>query len=417
MSDDGVETMMTRALRHGRDVESDGGHSRRTAPSKIRDAGAATGRDVLAGATKLSRDKGCLTGRFMIYGATGYTGKLVSRRAKAMGLEPLLAGRNPMRLHALAEETGLEHCVVDLADGPALRRALGAVDSVLHVAGPFARTAAPMLDACLAARKHYLDVTGEIDVFEFCARRDEAARAMGITVMPGCGFDVVPTDCLAAHVKRRLPDAVALNFAIAALGDRARDLASMSRGTAKTGIGSIGERVRVRRDGCIVALGAPLRREFDFGHGAQRTVAVPWGDVSTAYHSTRIPDITVYFPANRQIELLASLSAPSRWFLGSAPVQRLLRWQVDRQPEGPSDAERETVRAMLVAEVVNQAGVTLRSRLETPDSYTLTAATTIEIMRRVVAGETSPGFQTPSLAFGPDFILGFAGCRREDLNS
>ena len=350
-----------------------------------------------------------MTGRFMIYGATGYMGKLLTRRAKAIGLRPLLAGRNAARLRAVADESGFECRVVDLADGTALRQAVAEVDAVLHVAGPFSKTSPPMLKACLRAHKHYLDITGEIDVFEACAGSGAAALQAGITVMPGCGFDVVPSDCLAAHVKRRLPDAVALSLAIAGLG-------KISRGTAKTGIESIGLGARVRRQGRIIALASPPRRQFDFGRGPRPCVAVGWGDVATAYYSTGIPEITVYFESSRQIEQLVGLSEPLRWLLNWAPVQRLLQWQVDWQQEGPSEAERAAGGAVLLAEAVNAAGVTVRSRLETPDGYALTATAALEIARRVVAGETRPGFHTPSMAFGADFILDFESCRRKDLN-
>ena len=250
------------------------------------------------------------TGRFMIYGATGFTGKLVTRQAAALGLQPMLAGRNAARLKAVAEGTGLECRAVDLADGEALRRAVAEVDAVLHLAGPFSQTAGPMLEACLAARTHYLDITGEIDVFEACAARDAAARQAGITVMPGCGFDVAPSDCLAAHVKRRLPDAAALNLGIAGLG-------SVSRGTPRTAVENLGRGVRVRRHGRIVALPSPPRRRFDFGEGPQSAVAVGWGDVATAWHSTGIPEITVYFAVSWPIDQIAGLGEPLRWLLGS----------------------------------------------------------------------------------------------------
>jgi len=344
----------------------------------------------------------------MIYGATGYMGKLVTRQAKDLGLRPLLAGRNAARLRAVGEESGLECHVLDLADGKALRRAVAEVDAVLHVAGPFSRTSPPMLEACLGARRHYLDITGEIDVFEACAASGAAALRAGITVMPGCGFDVVPSDCLAAHVKRRLPDAVALSLGIAGLG-------SISRGTARTAVENIGRGARARRQGRIVALPSPPRRHFDFGEGPRPAVAVGWGDVATAYHSTGIPEITVYFAVSWPIEQLVGLGEPLRWLLGSGPVQQLLQWQVGWLQEGPGETARASGRAVVVAEAVNAAGVTARSRLQTPDGYALTARTALEIARLAVAGETPPGFQTPSMAFGPDFILGFESCRREDL--
>jgi short subunit dehydrogenase-like uncharacterized protein len=358
-----------------------------------------------------SRKEEHAKGRFMIYGATGYTGKLVTRRAKALGLAPLLAGRNAARLGAVAADNGLKHRVVDLADGAQLRDALAEVDAVLHLAGPFSQTSAPMVEACLAMGKHYLDITGEIDVFEACARRGDAAKEAGIAILPGCGFDVVPSDCLAAHVKRRLPDAQSLSLAIGGM-------TSLSRGTAKTAIEMMASGVRVRRQGRIVALDTPPRRDFDFGRGARPAVAVSWGDVATAFHSTGIPDITVYFRTSREIAMLAGMTAsgPLRWVLGLEPMQRLLQWQTGWLPEGPSEARRTSGRAVLIADAANAAGVTVRSRLTTPDPYALTAETAVEIARRAAQGEIEPGFQTPSLAFGADFILGFAGCTREDVD-
>jgi short subunit dehydrogenase-like uncharacterized protein len=170
--------------------------------------------------------------RFMIYGATGYTGKLVAAAAKTLGMAPLLAGRDAARLQVVAAQYGFDHRRVALDDAAGLRAALAGIPLVLHIAGPFAQTSRPMLDACLAAGTHYLDITGEIDVFEACAARDAEARAAGIMVMPGVGFDVVPSDCLAAHVKRRMPDAVELTLAISGL-------TKASRGTLKTSIASI----------------------------------------------------------------------------------------------------------------------------------------------------------------------------------
>jgi short subunit dehydrogenase-like uncharacterized protein len=180
-----------------------------------------------------------MAGRLMIYGATGYTGKLVARTAKALGLRPLLAGRNDAKLKSVAELHGFECRTIDLADAAGLRSALSGIAVVLHLAGPFSRTSKPMLDACLEAKAHYLDITGEIDVFEACAARDAEAREAGVMVMPGVGFDVVPSDCLAAHLQRRLPDAVALTLAISGLG-------KASRGTAKTSIESIARASRAR---------------------------------------------------------------------------------------------------------------------------------------------------------------------------
>jgi short subunit dehydrogenase-like uncharacterized protein len=348
--------------------------------------------------------------RFMIYGATGYTGKLVARTAKALGMHPILAARNEARLKSIAGQHGFEHRAFDLADTAALEAALGEVDVVLHIAGPFSQTSRPMLDACLRTGTHYLDITGEIDVFEACAARDEAAKEAGVMVLPGVGFDVVPSDCLAAHMKARMLDAVELALSISGLG-------SMSRGTAKTGVESVGKGTRVRRDGRIVSLKAPPRAEIDYGKGPRPSIAVGWGDVSTAFHSTGIPRITVYFEASPELEQMASLGGFKRWIASRSFMQRRLKARVDQMPEGPTDAERRAGHSVLVGEAVNAAGDRVVSRLSCPEGYTLTAMTSLEIVRRALAGEIRPGFQTPSLAYGADFITEFDGCILQDLNA
>lgn len=350
------------------------------------------------------------TGRFLIYGATGYTGKLVARFAKAQGLKPLLAGRDEAKVRAVATLHGFEWRAFDLAETAKLDAALQEVDVALHVAGPFSATSKPMADACLRSGRHYLDITGEIDVFETLAARDAEARAKGVMLLPGVGFDVVPSDCLAAHAKRRLPDATRLLLAIGGLD-------KMSRGTAKTSVESISLGTRARRGGKIVRLPDTPRGRTDFGNGPEPTVALSWGDVATAWHSTRIADIDVHFQTSRQLERMTRLGPFARFMLSTWLGQWLAKSAVDRQPEGPTDVERASGRAVLVAEVSNAKGEVVRSRLRTPEGYTLTAMTALEIVKRVTAGDFQAGFQTPSLAYGADFVLQFPGVTREDLGT
>ena len=351
-----------------------------------------------------------MSDRFMIYGATGYTGKLVARTAKAQGLKPLLAGRNEARLKAIAAQHGFEYQAISLDEPEALDAGLSQVDAVLHIAGPFSQTSRPMVDACMRTGTHYLDITGEIDVFEACAARDAEAQSAKIMMMPGVGFDVVPSDCLAAHMKRRMPDASELTLGISGLGQ-------MSHGTAKTGVESIGKGTRVRREGHIVSVRKVPRREIDFGSGAKPAIAIGWGDVSTAWHSTHIPDITVYFESNPQFEQMAKMGGLMRWLMSLGPAQRALKKRIEQLPEGPTDAERKQGYSVLYGEAVNAAGEKAVSRLRTPEGYTLTAMTSLEIVRRVLAGDAKPGFQTPSSVFGADFITEFDGCVRTDINS
>lgn len=253
---------------------------------------------------------------------------------------------------------------------------------------------------------HYSDITGEIDVLEACAARNAEATRAGITVMPGVGFDVVPSDCLAAHMKSRMPECRHLTLAISVLG-------GVSRGTSLTGIQSLGRGVRVRRDGAVVTLARPLWRDIDFGSGPEAAVAVGWGDVATAFYSTGIPDITVFFRAAGGMGFISRMETLVRP-LSRRVMQGVLGGLVRLRKAGPTAAQRDAGRAVLIAEAEDGAGNILRSRLETPKAYALTVLTCLAVMERVMAGGIKPGFQTPSLAFGPDFVLEIPGTRRTD---
>ena len=235
----------------------------------------------------------------LIYGVTGYTGQLIAQRAHEAGLQPVLAGRDAAAVRAVAQPFGFATRVAALHDAAAMDAMMRDVQVVLHCAGPFSHTYRTMFDACVRHRVHYLDITGELPVFEALAARSADAERAGIMCMPGTGFDVVPSDCLAAHLHSRLPNAVALSLGFRALG-------GVSRGTALTMIENLG------RPGCIRE-GGQLRpvppafhtRRIDFGDGEKLAVTIPWGDVSTAYHSTGIGDVRVYMSMHpKQLAML-----------------------------------------------------------------------------------------------------------------
>ena len=131
--------------------------------------------------------------KWLIYGANGYTGQLIARQAAQRGLHPLLAGRNKDSINTIAAEVGFDSLVFDLEDNAAVNRALQGVSLVLHCAGPFSTTSQAMIEACLANGCHYLDITGEISVFANAHKQSDEARRADIVLMPGVGFDVVPT--------------------------------------------------------------------------------------------------------------------------------------------------------------------------------------------------------------------------------
>lgn len=348
-------------------------------------------------------------GSFLIYGATGYTGRLTARLAVERGLKPILCGRDDRRVAALASDLGLDWRVAALWDRSALDDALDGIDAVLNMAGPFSRTAEPLIDACLRTRTHYLDITGEIDVFEAAFRRDIAALEAGVVVLPGVGFDVVPSDCLAVHVAGRCAPADELVIGIQGLG-------TASRGTSRTALESLEKLTRIRRDGAILT--SPpgrLTRQFDFGQGDVACVAVGWGDVATAYRSTGIPDITVYFARSGPLSAMLAASRVSALFGGLLPLGWMLGHALALQPAGPSDADRARGRTTLIAEASAHDGRRAAARLTTPEGYALTADAALVIVGKVLAGAVAPGAHTPAAALGADFVFELQGVSRQDL--
>lgn len=348
------------------------------------------------------------TDAWMIYGAYGYTGKLVVEEALARGHRPLLAGRDPERLEAVAAAFGLPFHVLDLRDANALTGALLGRRLVLHCAGPFSRTSAPMVEACLRAGVHYVDITGEIPVFEAIFARDEEARRRRVALLPGAGFDVVPSDCLARYVADRCPGATSLEFFIDAGS-------STSAGTARSMLEAVPEGGRVRRGGRLVPF--PLGqggRTARFAHGERRTLPIPWGDLATAYRSTGIPDITTYMAAppgaESALKLLGGL-------LQKALASERIRAAFDRiaadLARPPDAAQRRSGRTGFYARAADGSGHVAEAWLETPEAYALTAMSAVRIVERLLAGAYA-GALTPSLAFGADFVLEIPGTRRRD---
>jgi len=284
------------------------------------------------------------------------------------------------------------------------------VDAVLHCAGPFVHTYRQMAEACLRTKKHYVDISGEIPGFEALASMSEQAKEAGIMVLPGGGFDVAPTDCLAAHLKQRLPDATRLRLFLRGVG------AGVSRGTAKSAIENMQRQGMIRKDGKLVQV-PPVWKALmqDFGRGPVRVVSVGWGDVSTAYHSTGIPNVETYLSLPQaMVNLMYDMRTIGPLFYNRV-AKTILKALMNLYPPGPSEARRMKAFATMIGEVTNDQGGRAVSRLRTREGYTFTAQVTVEIMKRILNNDYKPGFQTPSLAYGSDFVLQFEGVQREDL--
>ena len=353
-----------------------------------------------------------MTSNFLIYGANGYTGELTARIASQRGLHPILAGRDAAALEAISDRLDLEHRIFGLDEAEAMDRALTDVNAVLHCAGPFRHTYKQMAAACLRTATHYLDITGEIAVYSALSEMDAEAKDAGVMLLPGIGFDVVPTDCLAVHLKRRLPTATQL-----ALAFRSHGPAQVSRGTANTFVEGLGHPGYVRKDGVIAPVPHLSKsRSIDFGAGAIEVPRMTWGDVFTAYYSTGIPNIEIYFLApSAMVQSLLRMSRYLRPMMAWDPVQRALKRNIAARPPGPTDEERQQTHTVVWGEAEDDQGNTATSRLRGPEGYTFTVLTSLAAIQHVILGDAPAGYQTPSSAFGADFVLEIEGVEREDV--
>jgi len=344
---------------------------------------------------------------FLLYGATGFVGEATARLAVQSGLRPILAGRDAGRVAALASELGLEHRAFEL--GPGIDRHFDGVTVVLHCAGPYIHTFRPMVDACLRTRTHYLDLTGEIPVYEGIAARDHEAASQGVMLLPGVGFDVVPTDCLALHLKQRLPTATRLTLAF-----RTRGPGGLPPGTQRTMIELIPYGNRVRRNGLLAVPERGVKtREIDFGDGPVTATRLTWGDVFMAFHSTGIPNIEDYvvLPAStrRQIARLDYLRPLFRF----AALRNFLKRGVK---PGPDAARRARTVTDVWGEVEDEQGRRAVSRLHGPEAGVVwTGHAALAAVRKVLDGQFTTGFQTPARAYGADFVMECEGVTREDV--
>lgn len=340
--------------------------------------------------------------RWLIYGANGFTGRLCAKEAASRGLTPVLAGRSEGPVRALAESLSLEWRTFSL-DQASIRPALEDVALVLHCAGPFSTTHAPMIDACIAARAHYLDVTGELLVLESIYGRHEALEAAKVTAIPAIGFDVVPTDCVAATLAERLAGATKLELAFASTG-------RPSKGTKKSTVEGLQRPGVIRKGGLLADVPAAwATKEVDFADKRRTCVSIPWGDVSSAYRSTGIGDIVVYMamPAN-QIRAIR-LARPLMGLLRVPALQRLLERRVEAGDAGPDDQAMARAKSYIWGRVETADGRSAQMQIRTPNGYLLTANSAVEAARRLLEGGVAFGALTPAQAFGAGYVFDLNG--------
>lgn len=351
---------------------------------------------------------------FLLYGANGYTGELIARYAKDYGLVPILAGRRKEVIEPLANKLGLPYRVFDVNDKPALLAALKEVKVVMNTAGPFQYTAKQMIEACLETGTHYSDINGDITQFEMMKSYDAVAKQKDVMLLPGAGFDVVPTDCIALQLKKMLPDAVNLQLAFATLGG------GLSHGTATTMANKLGEGGAVRQDGKIVKQRLGKKGTWvDFyagpvgGRKKLFVMTIPWGDISTAYFTTGIPNIESYTGIPQKIYYLLKGQFVFNWLLRTNFIRNILKNKINKRPAGPSDEQRSKAISLVWGRAMNAAGKTVEARISGPEGYTLTAYSSLIVVQKILNGNFLTGYHTPASAYGENLVMEIPGVQPE----
>jgi short subunit dehydrogenase-like uncharacterized protein len=346
--------------------------------------------------------------KLLIYGANGYTAQLIVELAVKSGLKPILAGRTAAKIQPIAEQYNLEYRIFDLKSPKTIDNAIADIKVVLHCAGPYVHTAKPMVEACIRNMAHYLDITGEIEVFEMLAEYDLQAEKAAITILPGCGFDVVPTDCLAKFLADKMPDATHLSLGFASKGG------SLSHGTAMTMVENFGETGKVRIDSKIVDKPVGNKTQvLKFGDEFKSYgITIPWGDVSTAYYSTGIPNIEVFLGMKESQLKFVQFQSKLNWLMKLSFVKKIAKIIVDSQVTGPDEKARKKAKAYIWGSVKNKKGEIKTAYLVTPETYTLTALMAVNIAQKVINDNFKVGFQTPAKAYGSDLVMEIDGVKR-----
>jgi len=343
---------------------------------------------------------------WMIYGANGYTGIILAKEAENKGLKPILAGRSKQMISSIAEDIGFEYVIFDLNDDHKVQEELENFDLILNAAGPFKYTSEPIVKACLKTGTNYLDITGEIPIFEQNFKFDEQAKAQEIAIISGVGFDVVPTDCMAKYVSDKVSNPTELEIGIVGIGNP-------SRGTLKTMVEYIPEGRLIRRNGELLRnTDFKGSRSIQFRDKERTLVPVSWGDLATGYRTTSIPNITTYMPYSKPMASMIKGAISKNNGKWKNNVNGLKDW-IEKNIQNPNEEARMKGRSYIWAQANNDKGDKKEAWLETMEGYRFTSISGIKAVEKIF--ELNPkGSLTPALAFGEDFILEFPETKRYD---
>jgi len=337
--------------------------------------------------------------RILVYGANGYSAQLIIENLIREGIVPVLAGRNEAAVKSVADKFKCNYKILDLSDSVVTRTAIVEFDFLLNCAGPFKFTANHLIDACIAAQTNYLDITGEIQVIEYAWSKNEDAKSAEIFIAPDVGFDVIPTDCLAKNLFNILPDAISLKLGL--LTKRGK----ISRGTLLTTLEMLAELGKIRKDGKIIdsKIGEfsyqIIRDNFKFNG-----ISIPWGDVSSAYYSTGIKNITVFLGVSRKMFKYKKLTNFTRNIISSQFINNLVARSIKKKITGPTLSERNNAETFLWGKVENKNGDSIENCYQVMEGYNSTQKGAVDIIKKVLEEPNLSGTKTPSMIMGHDYF-------------
>jgi len=344
---------------------------------------------------------------WILYGANGYTGVLLAEQAIKKGLNPIIAGRSKEKIVPIAERLDLEYLIFDIDNENILINALQDHDLILNAAGPFKYTSKSIVNACLKSKTHYLDITGEIPVFEENFKLNQQAIDSDIVIISGVGFDVVPTDCMAQYISNKIDDPIQLDIGVAGVDN-------LSRGTLKTMIEYFTSGSLIRRNGnLMIKKKGEYLNKIRFHDKERKVIAVSWGDLATAFKTTKIPNITTYMPPSSSLlKLLNSAEINTEGNFQNIDLKKVSTW-IEKNIYGPDEKVRLEGTSHVWVSVSNNAGNKAEAWLETIEPYRFTYLSGIKAVEKVFELDLK-GTLTPSQAFGYNFILEFPDTKRYD---
>ena len=347
----------------------------------------------------------------VLYGATGYTGRLVTQELVDAGAEFVLGGRNREKLASLSRELGkgAPTRVATVDDDASLRALLEGASVLINCAGPFTLAGEPVVRAAVDAGVHYVDSTGEQPFIRMVFDRyGPAAERKGIALLPACGFDYVPGDCVARLAARGHEplEELLLAYWVKDFG--------MTRGTMRSAIEMLkpGSGVEYRDGDWHTVPAGVFRASFEFPPpiGRQPVGPYPAGEPITVPRHTDVRTVRAVLSTRTAVPEpllpLAPYLAPLTAHAFKGPVPSLLGRAIDRLPEGPPEDERQAAEWAVVAQGRDAQGVGVRAAVRGRDIYGFTARALAWAATRIAAGDhRGAGALGPAAAFDPEEML------------